>query len=322
MRKIFLTLLFLLSGVILLNAQSGENPFAKYGFNKVRAYTSSKGEFEEFHDNKDIVEIGSVLFDTKTNQVIGYAEEVSEVAAATPAMSIDPLCEKYYWISPYAYCLNNPIKFIDPDGKDVYGFDINTGKLSRIEITKDITDKITLGTFSNDVFTASKDAQSKEVTKGVIGTSGLYPDASATGLNFSPGLLDEGLEVMGFLSFNSNIEFSAWGYSENGELGLSISPWISNQTIMNPDGSGKMTSYDKYLTSETVGDLGKKAFNIHTHPGSVNGLGGYGKPSPADVRNLKLNPNRPHYILSFQEGLTQYFVNGFYKKVNNVKGHY
>jgi uncharacterized protein RhaS with RHS repeats len=31
-------------------------------------------------------------------------------------MSIDPLCEKYYWISPYAYCLNNPVLYIDPDG--------------------------------------------------------------------------------------------------------------------------------------------------------------------------------------------------------------
>ena len=30
---------------------------------------------------------------------------------------IDPLCEKYYHISPYAYCNNNPIKYIDPDGR-------------------------------------------------------------------------------------------------------------------------------------------------------------------------------------------------------------
>ena len=30
----------------------------------------------------------------------------------------DPLAEKYYSISPYAYCLNNPINMIDPDGRD------------------------------------------------------------------------------------------------------------------------------------------------------------------------------------------------------------
>ncbi len=31
---------------------------------------------------------------------------------------IDPLCEKYYSISPYAYCGNNPVNLTDPDGKD------------------------------------------------------------------------------------------------------------------------------------------------------------------------------------------------------------
>ena len=35
-------------------------------------------------------------------------------------MSIDPLCEKYYSISPYVYCNNNPVNCIDPDGRDWY----------------------------------------------------------------------------------------------------------------------------------------------------------------------------------------------------------
>ncbi len=34
--------------------------------------------------------------------------------------SMDPLCEKYYHISPYAYCAGNPVKYVDPDGRELY----------------------------------------------------------------------------------------------------------------------------------------------------------------------------------------------------------
>ena len=33
--------------------------------------------------------------------------------------TVDPLCEKYYGISPYVYCGNNPINAFDPDGRDI-----------------------------------------------------------------------------------------------------------------------------------------------------------------------------------------------------------
>ena len=38
-------------------------------------------------------------------------------AALGRFMTVDPLAEKYYPMSPYGYCLNNPIKFIDADGR-------------------------------------------------------------------------------------------------------------------------------------------------------------------------------------------------------------
>ena len=38
-----------------------------------------------------------------------------------PAMRwdrVDPLAEKYYHISPYVYCADNPVNYFDPDGRD------------------------------------------------------------------------------------------------------------------------------------------------------------------------------------------------------------
>ncbi len=36
---------------------------------------------------------------------------------------VDPLAEKYPGVSPFAYCVNNPIKYIDPDGRDIWDID-------------------------------------------------------------------------------------------------------------------------------------------------------------------------------------------------------
>ena len=34
--------------------------------------------------------------------------------------SRDAMFEKYFWMTPYAYCANNPVKYVDPSGEDWY----------------------------------------------------------------------------------------------------------------------------------------------------------------------------------------------------------
>jgi len=33
-------------------------------------------------------------------------------------LSVDPMADKYPGLSPYAYCAWNPVKLVDPDGRD------------------------------------------------------------------------------------------------------------------------------------------------------------------------------------------------------------
>ena len=48
--------------------------------------------------------------------------------------SMDPLCGKYYNISPYSYCAGNPIRYVDPDGREVIA-----DSLSQINIINALT---------------------------------------------------------------------------------------------------------------------------------------------------------------------------------------
>ncbi len=47
---------------------------------------------------------------------------------------MDPLCEKYYSISPFVYCMNNPVMFLDPDGRTV-----EADSLSQMNIINTVT---------------------------------------------------------------------------------------------------------------------------------------------------------------------------------------
>jgi hypothetical protein len=108
-----------------VSAHAQNNPFAKYGYTPKIA-TLSQGQFNESFDNDTIVQIGSVLFNTKSKQIVAfveydtlYSEATLEPDIVSRWLSPDPLAAhpNQIGMSPYSAMWNNPIQWNDPDGK-------------------------------------------------------------------------------------------------------------------------------------------------------------------------------------------------------------
>jgi hypothetical protein len=131
MKRLFLvfTILFCIT---LANAQ---NPFEAYGYTPKIA-TLSNGKYNEFHDLDTIVQIGTVLFNTQSKQIVAflqidtlYSEATLQPDIVSMWMSPDPLASEYPSNSPYMYCLGNPIVFVDPDGRYVDWYKSKAGNV-------------------------------------------------------------------------------------------------------------------------------------------------------------------------------------------------
>lgn len=103
----------------LINAQ---DIFKQHGFDK-NPLTLSNGRYNEFFNNEDTVQIGTVLLNSHTNEIIAFVDEDTAKTAylaelSSRWLSIDPLAAKYPQFSPYVYVTNNPIIKMDPDGRE------------------------------------------------------------------------------------------------------------------------------------------------------------------------------------------------------------
>ena len=66
----------------------------------IQKYKYSGKEFDRMH-GLDMYDFGARQQDPETGMFT----------------SMDPLCEKYYNVTPYSYCVGNPVRYVDPEGR-------------------------------------------------------------------------------------------------------------------------------------------------------------------------------------------------------------
>ena len=100
------------------------NPFKSIG-KTAKVHTLSNGKYVETFDDDVLQRVGTVVINRRIKKVVELLDadkvysESSDNSTASRWYGIDPLAEKYYSISPYAFVANNPIRYIDPDGREI-----------------------------------------------------------------------------------------------------------------------------------------------------------------------------------------------------------
>jgi len=109
-----------------------QQPFEEYGY-KPKVATLSNGKYVEFFDQDTLVEIGSVVLNTNNGELVffvtydtAYSEATLQPEVISRWISPDPLAAEFYDYSPYNFSVNNPLRFVDPDGQAPFDQVINS----------------------------------------------------------------------------------------------------------------------------------------------------------------------------------------------------
>ena len=185
----------------------------------------------------------------------------------------DPMSEKYYGISPYVYCLGNPISIIDPNGMDIWTMD-EKGNVVWVKESDDhrLYYMNNDGLLYDDYVSVSDRSILDDLTKTeakVDGGAKVSSHTSKTGIN-------DIFKVFKFASDKTKVE---WAVHRNGDT----------YTIGTGHNSYSASSWEDYTN-------GKPNATVHSHPGIKAAVDeetfsmGYGAPyRDTDWNNVRID---------------------------------
>ena len=147
---------------------------------------------------------------------------------------MDPLCEKYYSVSPYAYCANNPVKYVDPDGKD---YDVYYDGAS-------ITIRATYFTDEYSAESAKNAVSFWNDLNGQFTMDGLPVNFDFNVSVVSSADIPEGVSSTSYINAKVNATVSSNSY---------IIKDIGNTNINGQTGSGRLVTVDKERATHLTG---------------------------------------------------------------------
>ncbi len=215
-----------------------QNPFEEYNYNP-RISTLSGGEFIEDFDNDSIVHIGSVMLNVKNNTITSFIEEsitFTEAGAEPTVMSRwfqpDPLSDQFVDWSPYNFVYDNPLMYVDPDGRAAIdirvwgenesGEEVLIANLISKEVDKDVQTDIVVPDVVGDIIKGHDPITNKthETESGAIIETNIDPIIGNL-LNKMPNegatpIISFGLEAIFGKGNTSSIDVAL--FAENGNL--------------------------------------------------------------------------------------------------------